>query len=195
MLKNKMVITIFLSICFFSSSFAQSSTKFGVGIALMDIQQLWETAISDGWNTTITFPIETSPNFRLEPEIGYNSATQENDNPTREQKVTDFRIGLGVFPQKTYEDFTLYYGVRVGYISQTQTSTISELNVDDEETTSGFFIAPALGGEHNFSNHFSIGGEAQLVYSSLDGERKDSDSKSNLSYFNTRALIFFRFYF
>lgn len=195
MLKNKMVITVFLSICFFSSSIAQSSNKFGVGIALFDIQQLWETAISDGWNATITFPIETSPKFRLEPEIGYYKATEENDNPTREHTVSSFRIGLGVFPQKTYEDFTLYYGVRVGYISQTQTSTISELNVDYEETTSGFFIAPALGGEHYFSEHFSIGGEAQLVYASLDSERKDSNDKSNLSYFNTRALIFFRFYF
>ena len=62
---------------------------------------------------------------------------------------------------------------------------------EEEETTGGFYVAPAVGGEHHFSDHFSIGAEAQVVYGSLKNEEDDRSYDVNLSLYNTRGLIFF----
>jgi len=97
-----------------------------IGISIIDLEKIFEMSTSDGVgaNATITIPIITSPTFRLEPEVGYFSATQD--------------------------------------------ATI-------RGTTTGFYIAPAIGGEHNFSVHFSIDAEAQVVYASLTNEKEDRD--------------------
>ncbi len=196
MLVKKMIIVVLLLVCFLGTGFAQESKKVGIGVALFDLMQLFETVMSDGIgaNATIVVPVFMSANFRLEPEIGYFTATQEETNgDTETSTATSWRIGVGIFPQKTYDDFILYYGGRVGYLSQSE--KYEEGTYNYEENTSGFFIAPAIGGEHFFSDHFSIGGEAQLVYATLDGDNNQNDDKISLNLFNTRVLAFFRFYF
>jgi hypothetical protein len=196
MSKNKMVTCFFVLICFSNISFAQSSNKVGVGIALFDVHQFIEVITSQGTSvsSTITLPIVTSPNFRIEPEVGFFRASDEEKNgETIEETTTSWRIGVGLFPQKTFDDFTLYYGGRVGYLSQSQSH--EQPNFKSEQSASGFYIAPAIGGEHNFSDHFSLGGEAQLVYSSVTVKPDEGDWEESLSVLNTRALVFFRFYF
>lgn len=199
MLKRNFFFILIILLLFVGTGFAQESTKTGVGVAIIDLQKLFEVNTANGFgsNAAITVPIIISPSFRLEPEVGFSSAKQEAtiSGTTLEASVTMWNIGVGIFPQKIYEDFTLYYGGRVGYISQKMTD---ETGFDtDEETTSGFYIAPAIGGEHNFSDHFSIGAEAQFVYGSLTNkdEDRDPDYDVDLTLLNTRALIFFRFYF
>ena len=194
---SKLVISLFILACFIGTSFAQSSNKTGIGVALIDLQKLFEFSASQGYgaNATITVPFILSPGFRLEPEVGYFSASQKADinGTTYEESASSWSIGAGVFPQNVYGDFTLYYGGRVGYMSQTQTD---EAGTSKEEvTTSGFYIAPAIGGEHNFSDHFSIGAEAQIVYASMTNEEDDRDYDVDLTLIDTRALVFFRFYF
>lgn len=65
----------------------------------------------------------------------------------------------------------------------------------NEMGTSGYYVARALGGEHYFSDHFSLGGEAQFVYTSVTTEPEDGDWERNLSVINTRVLVFVRFFF
>ena len=197
MSKSKLVISLFILACFIGTSFAQSSNKTGIGVALIDLQKLFEFSASQGYgaNATITVPFILSPSFRLEPEVGYFSASQKADinGTTYEESSSSWSIGAGIFPQNVYGDFTLYYGGRVGYMSQKQTD---EAGTSKEEvTTSGFYIAPAIGGEHNFSDHFSIGAEAQIVYASMTNEEDDRDYDVDLTLIDTRALVFFRFYF
>ena len=199
MFKCKIFVIIIIFLCISGISLGQEATKTktGIGIAIIDLEKIFEMSTSDGVgaNATITVPIITSPSFRLEPEVGYFSATQEAtiNETSVEASVSSWSIGVGIFPQKIYEEFTLYYGGRIGYISQKMTSEAGTSK--DEETTTGFYVAPAIGGEHNFSDHFSIGAGAQIVYASLTNEEDDRDYDVDLSLFNTRALIFFRFYF
>ncbi|MCK4558614.1 MAG: outer membrane beta-barrel protein [Calditrichia bacterium] len=195
MFKCKTFVFIIIFLCISGISLGQEATKTGIGIAIIDLEKLFEMNTSVGVGATITVPIITSPGFRIEPEVGYFSASEKAtiSGTTYEESVSSWRIGVGIFPQKMYEDFTLYYGGRVGYISQKQTSEGG--GSIDEETTTGFFIAPAIGGEHNFSDHFSIGAEAQIVYATLTNEEDDRDYDVDLSLFDTRGLIFFRFYF
>lgn len=173
---------------------AQEDTKVGLGVAIVDLQQLLEASTLET-NATISIPIITSSGFRLEPEIGLFTTTQkaEYEGSSSEYTVTSWSIGLGLFSQKEYGDFNLYYGGRVGYMSK-KVSMESSFS-SGEETTSGFYIGPAIGGEHNFSKHFSLGVEAQFGYALLTNEEEDRPYDIDLSIFNTRALVFFRFYF
>jgi hypothetical protein len=189
--KLKIFLCLLIALCFIINSYAQSEKKVGIGIVLFDVQKLLEFSASGGEYTinTISIIYETSPTFRIEPEIGYFNGSQEISNGmTQEHKITSWRIGVGILPQKPYEKFTLYYGARVGYINE---------NIEDESKANGYYIAPALGGEYFFSNHFSLGGEAQVVYISATTEPEDDyeNWESKLSVVNTRALAFVRFYF
>ncbi len=198
MLKGKLIFSIIILVCFFGSSFAQSSTKVGVGVAIIDLQQLFTMSMTDGVgaNATITVPIIVSPAFRLEPEAGFLSAGQkvDYDGATYEGKATSWSAGVGLFGQAIKNGFTLYFGGRVGYITQKQTEEMTG-QPDEEETTSGFYIAPAIGGERNLTDYFSLGAEAQVVYASMKNEVKDRTFDVDLTLINTRALVFFRFYF
>jgi len=196
MCKRNIFVLVVIVFCLASISFGQEGSKTGIGIAIIDLQKLFEMSTSNGIaNATITVPIIISPTFRIEPEVGYFNASQsaDVDGTTYDQSATTWNIGVGILPQKVYETFTLYYGGRVGYLSQKMTE---EAGVNkDEETTTGFYIAPTVGGEHNFSDHFSIGAEAQIVYGSLTNEDDDRDYDVDLSLLETRGLIYFRFYF
>lgn len=198
MLKGKLIFSIIILVCFFGSSFSQSSTKVGVGVAIIDLQQLFTMSMTDavGANATITVPIIVSPAFRLEPEAGIFSASQKVDfeGGTYEQKATSWTVGVGLLGQTVDDGFTLYFGGRVGYITQKQTEEETGLP-DEEETVSGFYVAPTIGGERNLSDHFSLGAEAQVVYASMKNEMEDRGYDIDLTLINTRALIFFRFYF
>jgi hypothetical protein len=193
---KKICIAITLIFLLTTAGLAQNSNNVGIGVAVIDVQQIFETLISGGvgMNATIVVPFAASPNLRIEPEFGYFRATEEDKNGTTEtETATSWRVGVGIFPLKIIDSFTLYYGGRVGYISQTFGYEAGSVNL--EETTTGFYIAPALGGEHSFSNHFSIGGEAQVVYATLSTDSEFTDDKTDRSLINTRVLVFIRFYF
>ena len=202
MLKSKLTAGVFLLLLLISTGLAQSSGKVGIGVAILDFGKLVEMSMSDGIaNATITVPFLMSPTFRLEPEVGYFSGTQKQEGQigpglsyTWEAKAIAWNIGVGIFPQKVFDAFTLYYGGRVGYMSVKMTEELTG-DPDWESTSSGFYIAPAVGGEHNFSEHFSIGAEAQIVYAALTNEETDRDDDVDLTFLSTRALVFFRFYF
>jgi len=73
MLQKKMIMSIFILICFFGFSFAQSSTKVGIGVAIIDMQQFFEAFASEGgsFNSAIMVPIEMSLFSNFKPKLDF----------------------------------------------------------------------------------------------------------------------------
>jgi len=201
MFRNSVILGIILIMCFFTLTQAQPEKGWGIGVAVVDIQQLFEFSASEGmaFNSSIHFPFVLSPTFRLEPEIGYFRAkdVQELNNDKIEDTATQWRVGIGIFPQSVLKSSTLYYGARVGYVNLNlkEEETFQGITSIDEATASGFFVAPAMGGEYYFSNSFSLGAEVQLFYAKLSTDVKNSQVDITTNLINTRGLVFVRFYF
>ena len=152
--------------------------------------------------------LAVAPNFRIEPEIGFfrssSEIEQNGDNGSYDSKSTlkSFHVGVGIFPMVSQEKSKLYYGARLGIIrnsSSRESSYSYEGYSDSDEDSnkaSGFYVAPTIGGEYFLSNHFSLGGEAQLRYSTFSEEGDDNNNAElSASSTATKALIFIRFYF
>lgn len=124
--------------------------------------------------TNIYVPIEVSPTFRLEPEVGIFSASSGSST------TTYFRGGVGLLYVRSIDSsFNIYVGPRIGALSTSSTGSTGVID---------FFLGPCVGGEQSFSPHFSIGGEAQLNYVRFGRPRNGSIITNN-------ALMFFRWYF
>jgi hypothetical protein len=139
---------------------------------------------------SIYLPVVT-PSFRLEPEIGLLRGSSSDDN--FESTSTAFSVGSGLFLNRPVEASTMLYGgVRLGAVFLSE-SFESEFGDDDDESRTDFFVGPAAGGEHFFSEHFSLGGEAQVLYTSFGEEDEEDDVSSSV--LRTRAIFFVRWYF
>jgi hypothetical protein len=201
MSKNSALLIVVMVFCFLTIGQTQPSSAWGVGVAIIDMQQLFEYGSSEAtaYNTSIVIPIILSEGFRLEPEVGFfrGKNTQELTGDKIEGTATQYRFGVGIFPQSTLESSTLYYGARVGYLSLNlrEDETLGGTTTTDERTASGFFVAPAVGGEYYFSNSFCVGAEAQVLYASLSTDIKDSSLDIKDSLISTRGLVFVRFFF
>jgi hypothetical protein len=161
---------------------AQEARKqVGVGVS---IDPFAAAAFTSGAAPTPTVevyvPINLMPKLRLEPSLGIFTNDVNTGTSTR-----DVTLGVGLFyVQRLAAPFDLYMGGRL------------KLNFAHTETTAGgsdsgtdVLLAGALGGEHYFSPHFSLGAEAQLGFRS-----NSSASGDNTSVFTT-GLGFLRFYF
>jgi hypothetical protein len=139
---------------------------------------------------SIYLPVVT-PSFRLEPEIGLLRGSSSDDD--FESTSTAFSMGAGLFLNRPMDASTLLYGgVRLGtlFLSDTIESEFG----DEDESRTDFFVGPSAGGEHFFSDHFSLGGEAQVLYTSF-GDEEDEGEDASRSVLRTRALFFVRWYF
>lgn len=129
----------------------------------------------------------TFDNFRLEPEIGYirSSSSGEEEDIT----LSTFQIGTGLFGlNRLSDDTNIYFGGRLGFTRQSSEIFFGDFDPDGEsDSSTNFFIGPALGSEHMLGDHFSIGGEAQLLYTSIGGEDEIDESL-----LRTRATFFIR---
>jgi hypothetical protein len=137
---------------------------------------------------SIYIPV-TFNEVRLEPEIGFYRSHEEDQNT--ESTLTMFQIGTGGFMFEQVNSTVVYYGGRVGITLITEEFSSNNANVDDSRTN--FYIGPAFGAEHMFSDNFSLGGELQLLYISIGQvEGAGSDAKENL--FSTFGTLFVRWY-
>ncbi|MFQ6615882.1 MAG: outer membrane beta-barrel protein [Fidelibacterota bacterium] len=166
----------------------QGQTKWGIGIALVGggIGSLLELfAFDDGIaGPAIFIPIDLSPRFRLEPEIGLLTSSSSDDGYS--SSSTALSLGLGLLPMSRAGNVNVYYGGRLGI---TRSSSSYEYDGDSEkDSESAFFVAAVGGGEYLLANRFTLGGEAQLRRFSLGG---DTESAT----ISTRGLLFVRFYF
>ncbi len=81
-------------------------------------------------------------------------------------------IGTGLSLKSSYSGTLNYYGLRSG-LGKLST----RYNLSSRSTTLSFW-ALVVGGEHLFSHHFSLGGEAQLRFE----EGKNNHSWRNTNY-------------
>lgn len=195
--------------------FAQQSisSQFGVGTAISDIDDI---------TSTIFFPITISSYFRIEPEIRFMRKSSSSDRESKENDFNNtstsentstskhFHIGIGIFPVIPKDSYNLYLGVRLGYIRISSSHEYNSISSSIDyyhnykskvkESTNGYYIAPAIGGEYFLSDYFSLGGEVQVEYTSLKGEEKNEGDNQGItdrssSSTSARALILVRFYF
>lgn len=167
---------VFISILLWSglATPQEKSPHIGVGISIGKEVYGWGMATIDF--PSVYIPIFVSKNFRLEPEIGLWWQSYSDSYYYSESDIL-FRIGWGMFLVKQKERTNLYQGLRVGLILE-----------DNGDSRKYFSIGPALGGEYFFSSHFSLGGEAQLNFTTYgDGGSFRSGS--------CKTVVFVRWYF
>jgi hypothetical protein len=198
-----MVVILFSTIV---TTFAQETkqSKIGFGVSIVDVKDLIRILSGDGdISPSIFLPINVSSKLRIEPEIGFFTVTSEDKTPTQNEKNKDysdqFHFGIGIFPLKDLVSYNLYYGARLGYIHfSSYNENDMGYTVREESSSGGFFISPTIGGEYFFNNHFSLGGEVQVRFTSLNGEeKKDMNIVTDFSSssISTRAIVLIRCYF
>ena len=203
----KKFLSILLSFVFLiaATSVQSQSTdhkrKYGFGLTLSEVSKLNTTIDSRLPTQTILIPIRLTNKIRIEPEIGFLQFKRESSDENSKSQLTERikQLGVGICQLTSQNSFEFYYGARFGYISySSKDEYVSGNFIDrDEESGSGFYISPVLGGEYYFSKHFSVGGEVQLKYSDLDFEEGIGTDKeeTSLSRISTSGIICIRIYF
>jgi hypothetical protein len=149
------ILIVILSQYLLSQELKNPQSKIGIGVSFFN---LTEYLFESSVGNTIYLTINRKNNFRLEPSLGFSFT----DNQSK------FIFGVGAFKQKELTRLNLLTGIRLG---------LSDSKI--------YFIAPTLGGEYFFDEHFSLGSEIQIRGSF---KRRDFKLLSNTS-------IMLRFYF
>jgi hypothetical protein len=149
------IVIGFSSQCLFAQELKSTQNKFGLGVSLFNLSEYLNES---SFGNSIYLTINTKNNFRIEPWFGFSFSKSRSK----------YVLGLGAFKLKDLSNFKLLTGIRLG---------LSDGSI--------FFIAPTLGGEYYFNEHFSIGSEIQLRGTF---ERGDFTLLSN-------TLVIVRFYF
>jgi len=126
---------------------------------------------------------------RIIPNSPYTGAWDDSS--------TVLTIGVGLFGVAELADsVSAYYGGRIGYLSLENTSRLSGTlppgypSTTAEDSLDGYTLAPTIGLEYHFSKRFSIGGEAALAYTNIEGD--DGSSQESTA---TTTNIIFRYMF
>ena len=156
MKKTLFILMIALSShCLFAQEFKSPQRKFGIGVSLFNLSEYLNES---SYGNSIYLTINTKNNFRIEPTFGFTFSKSQNK----------YILGLGAFKYKDISNLRIVTGIRLG---------LSDGNI--------FAIAPSLGGEYYFNDHFSIGSEVQLRGTIESGDFT----------FLTNTLVLARFYF
>jgi hypothetical protein len=157
---------------------APAGPRVGLGVAFSDVSELVTVLSDDAIAATLVpgvlVPIEVSRHFRIEPEIGgfRNSSTLSQSPgipgglPSSTRAYMFLRAGTGAFWLTNKDRVTVYYGGRAAYLRYTQSASGSSSYT--YPTIPGKMFAPAVGAEFRLSDHFRLGGEAQLRLTSWE---------------------------
>lgn len=158
-----------------TASAQDARRPFGLGVSIVPLE-----AAGVVRTVEVYAPIAIAPTLRIEPSLGIFT----QDGPSGSDDTADVTVGVGLFyVQRLAAPFDLYMGGRF---------KLNFASVDDgvdDDTGTDVILAAAVGGEHYFATHFSLGAEAQL------GFRADSDVSGDSSGLFTTGLAFLRFYF
>ncbi len=206
-----MTLTIF-AVFGHSSVFSQEDNlaRFGIGVDFSGIKNYFF-----GSGSSVYLPINLSSRFRVEPLI----AVVFSDREEKREITTDgyagtldensqmyLDVGVGLFLMSEMNKLRLYYGTRQGYLrissldeeKKTRERDSWETTGKRKETQNGFYIGPTVGGEYSLSAKLTLGAEAHVAYSFLDGKLENKligNSDVTQSSITTRGLAFIRFYF
>ncbi|MFC2094796.1 outer membrane beta-barrel protein [Bacteroidota bacterium] len=150
--------------------------------------------------------------FRIEPNFGFFSYSQETDaedenEDTYKEEISssNFRVGAVLAYATAIGSTNLYYGLNIGIISssasidQKWTGTYTPDNTSEKGSKTDFAIGGAIGGEYMFSDNFSLGGEIQINYITVgqfDWELPEHITKNDIttSIISTNAIVMLRWY-
>ncbi len=182
---------LFLSFFVLQAS-AQSGSRSGIGIGIGNAPAgSFNIAIDTSPFASIYFPQYLSPDFRVEPELGVLRVSESDNNGTVVATVVQFGIGL-FRVTRISEQARLYAGMRAGLFYY-RVKIEDDFNSDSAVSSEyDLYLGPAIGGEHFFGDHFSLGAEARLLASFL---ALSGDSESKESVLSTGGVFFVRWYF
>jgi hypothetical protein len=141
----------------------------------------------------------------LEPEFGITrgSVKQEGSFGASESKLSATRLGVGfLFHRPKRAEMEPYLGLRVGALWLTSESSSGTFN--SKTKTGSKYLSGVAGAQYFFNANFSLGGEAQLIYtrigdsetvSSGGGGGGGSSPKTSGSNLGTLGLVTIRWYF
>ena len=175
----------------------EKGTRVGVGVSMGReiIYVYWQSIVTMSDYPSFYLPLYITSRFRIEPEFGFWRYSYSEDVDRYEKsKYTVFSLGCGIFPASKMGKVQIYYGARFVYIHFSRRAEVSHNGkVVFDQSKTDFSIGPAIGGEYFFSDHLSLGGEAQLNYISI-GQFVDDDEISE-SLISSKTLVFVRWYF
>ena len=185
---------------------AERKHTFGIGVSLSPAALF----IDDGVGlvpvglSNFLIPMRFSPKFTLEAEIGVtrfeSSSGGSGGAPLTENSSSNTRFGLGFLGDfGSQGPLKPYIGLRIVRLGVTQEFSSGTSNLTT--TSRGWTFAGVVGGQHFFSDVFSLGGEVQLSRSSF-GEPEVSGSPApgpgfgndKSSFFGTNGLITLRWF-
>lgn len=187
-------------------SAASSSGRFGIGVTLNPTTVLADANLGfiPLGVTNFVLPIRVSSRVTLEPELGVFRFTEDVTGAagvTSETKLSNFRVGAGLLFNLTDRSALVpYVGPRVGLVFSTleERSSFGGTTTTSTQDQTGVYFGGALGAQHFFTRHFSLGGEVQLLYTTISYDETSSGGtppERSQSLMTTNGLVMLRWYF
>jgi Outer membrane protein beta-barrel domain len=181
-----------------SAPAAARAQRLGIGVGLTSFDFNLSTLATNfpaAVPDSIYVPINITPTFRLEPQLGVATLKQDTANGVTSVETSVVSLGIGLFfLMPASPEFGAYAGGRV--VRTSFTSILKSTQAADDKTEgTDLRIIPAAGGEWSPHPRFSLGAEVQLQLVSF-GNRSVT-SGGNIpggSGLQTAALLFARAY-
>lgn len=185
---------------------AASAGRVGIGVTLNPTTVLADESLGflPLGVTNFVLPIRLGSRATLEPEFGVFRFSEDETTPggfETETKLTNYRIGVGLlFHLADRAALIPYVGPRVGLVltSAEESSTFGGTTTTTTQDQTGIYFGGALGAQHFFTRHFSLGGEVQLLYTTISYDQTASSGTPpdrSQSLISTNGLVMLRWYF
>ena len=184
---------------------AESAGRVGIGVTLNPTMVLADENLGfiPLGVTNFVLPIRVSSRVTLEPEFGVFRLTDEftAGGVRDETTLNNFRIGVGLlFNLADRAALIPYIGPRAGIVltSQEERSTFGGTTTTTSQDQTGIYAGGAIGAQHFFTRHFSLGGEVQLLYTTISSDETASSGtppERSQSLVTTNGLVVVRWFF
>jgi hypothetical protein len=186
--------SILLALAALGLASSSSAAEVGLGVSLKQNEN------------TLYLPVKVSPGFRIEGSLFQSRNSMSSRSPAQSgpafTQTSSFKAevaGVGLFWLKAVTDnSSLYFGPRLGYISQKYTSGIADDQF--ESRRHGYQVSPTLGFEYFPIKHMSLGAEVAYNYTSMSGSATSTVFPGNSGSLDsldsgTVTAVMVRFYF
>lgn len=179
---------------------AQEASKgnrfgFGVGLPTSELAGLFAGGVSSGLVPQIYLPINVTPAFRIEPQFGILTLSEDGDLGSDASYVT---LGAGAFYVASLgQQADLYVGPRLllAFFREENPTGVGTEKISRDD----WFLAAALGGEYMPHPRVAVGAEVQLGRWSIGDEKTEfpgapTDEAPGGSSVTTQGVLFVRVY-
>ncbi len=169
----------------------------GVGLPTSEISSVFATAIGNASGlmpAQIYVPIDFTPSFRLEPQVGFVTSSQDGGD-----SAAYYTFGTGAFyMMELAQQAHIYVGGRL-LLGFERSTNVGGGGFEAKTKGTDLFLGAAFGGEILPHPRLGIGAEAQLGRWGI-GDRDttiagNTTTTNGGSSWQTQGVIFVRFYF